>query len=50
MFNLGLGLSNDLNEWAILPEIGFAKDLTNDEQGLLVSYGAAVVFYFGDPE
>jgi len=48
VFNVGLGLSSDLNKWAIMPEIGIAKDMTNSEQKLLLSYGAALVFYFNE--
>lgn len=44
---VGLGLSNDLEKWALMPEVGITTNLNGDDKETFVSYGVAVVFYLG---
>jgi len=41
----GLGISNDVSRWAIMPELGIAWNLSQDDQDPLFNYGMAMVFY-----
>jgi hypothetical protein len=43
--NLGLSVSTDVTRWAILPEVGFAWNLSEDNSGSVFTYGIAVAFY-----
>jgi hypothetical protein len=43
--NIGLGLSSDTSRWALLPEVGFAWNLSESDAASLFSYGVALAFY-----
>ncbi len=43
--NLGLSLSTDVSRWAILPEVGFAWNLSESDASSIFTYGIAIAFY-----
>jgi hypothetical protein len=52
ILGFGVGLSSDLDRWAILPEISYsiALDDDTDEVSNILGYGLALTFYFGEEE
>ncbi len=44
--NLGCGFSSDLNKWAIRPEIGLMKDLSNFSDYTFFNVGVALILKF----
>ena len=44
---LGVGLSSDLDRWAILPEISYSISLDEEDVDSILSYGVALVFMPG---
>lgn len=43
--NFGVSLSSDTSQWAVIPEIGFAWNLSEDDASSLFTYGIAFAYY-----